>query len=167
MADALIEARKPFDREDFLRRLGRYSFTTKVRVAPVQILIIDDDPEVVETLADMLEPVGFRIYKAYGGQQGLELAVAQQPDLIVLDLLMPEISGFEVVQRLKAHPQTQEIPVFVVTAKDPLIEDKQELNSLVAAVMLKEAFAKEAFLEEIGTLLRRMAAQERRAQDGG
>ena len=80
---------------------------------------------------------------------------------------MPEISGFEVVQCLKAHPQTQEIPVFVVTAKDALSEETQELNSLVAAVMRKEAFAKEAFLEEIGTRMRRMAAQERRAQDGG
>jgi CheY-like chemotaxis protein len=149
------------------RHLGRHSFTTRVRVAPVQILIIDDDPVAVETLAGILEPVGFRICKAYGGQQGLELAVAQHPDLIVLDLLMPEISGFEVVQRLKAQPQTQEIPVFVVTAKDSLMEEKQELNSLVAAVMLKEAFSKEAFLEEISNPTRRMAAQERRAQDGG
>ncbi len=162
-ADYLL---KPFEREDFLRRLGRHSFTTKVQVAPVKILIIDDDPVAVETLASILEPVGFRVCKAYGGQQGLELAVAQQPDLIVLDLLMPEISGFEVVQRLQALPQTQAIPVFVVTARDSLSEDKQALNSLVAAVMLKETFAKEAFLEEIGALLRRMAAQERRVQDG-
>jgi CheY-like chemotaxis protein len=158
---------KPFDREDFLRRLGRHSFTTKVRVAPVQILIIDDDPGAVEALAGILEPVGFRIYKAYGGRQGLELAVEQQPDLIVLDLLMPEINGFEVVQRLQAQPQTQAIPVFVVTAKDALSAEKQQLNSLVAAVMLQEAFSQEAFLEEISHLTRRMAAQERRAQDGG
>jgi len=158
---------KPIDRADFLRRLGRHSFTTKVRGTPVKILIIDDDPVTVETLTDMLEPVGFRISKASGGQQGLELAVAQQPDLIVLKLLMPEISGFEVVQRLKVQPQTQAIPIFVVTATDSLGEDTPELNSLVTAVMRTETFAKDAFLEEIGTLLRRMTAQERRAQDGG
>jgi CheY-like chemotaxis protein len=80
---------------------------------------------------------------------------------------MPEVSGFEVVQRLKAHPQTQEIPVLVMTAKDSLSEDTQELNSLVAAVIRKEAFAKDAFLEDISTRLRQMAAQERRAQNGG
>jgi CheY-like chemotaxis protein len=121
----------------------------------------------VEMLASILEPVGFQICKAYGGRHGLELAIAQQPDLIVLDLVMPEISGFEVVQRLQQHPYTREIPVFVVTAKDPRSEEKQALNSLVAAVMRKETFVKDAFLEEIGILMRRMAAQERRAQNGG
>jgi CheY-like chemotaxis protein len=154
---------KPFDREDFLQRLGRYGFSTQSRAEPVQILIIDDDPVVVETLTGLLEPVGFQISKAYGGQQGLELALTQRPDLIVVDLLMPEVSGFEVVQRLKAHPQTQEIPVFVVTTKDSLSEEAQELNNLVAAILSKEAFARDAFLEDIGTRLRRMAAQERRA----
>ena len=158
---------KPFDREDLLHRLARYGLTTHERAEPVHILIIDDDPMVVETLTGLLEPVGFRVSKAYGGQQGLEQAVMQPPDLIVVDLLMPEISGFEVVQRLKAHPQTQEIPVFVVTDKDALSEETQELNSLVAAIIHKEAFAKDAFLEDIGTRLRRMAAQQRRAQDGG
>jgi CheY-like chemotaxis protein len=154
---------KPFDREDFLQRLGRYGFTTQGRAEPVQILIIDDDPVVVETLTGLLEPVGFRVCKAYGGQQGLELALTQHPDLIVVDLLMPEISGFEVVQRLKAHPQTQAIPVFVVTTKDSLSEETQELNNLVAAIISKEAFARDAFLEDIGIRLRRIAAQERRA----
>ena len=146
---------------------GGYGFSTQGRATPIQLLIIDDDPVVVETLTGLLEPVGFQICKAYGGQQGLELALTQHPDLIVVDLLMPEISGFEVVQRLKAHPQTQTIPVFVVTSKDSLSEETQELNSLVAAIISKEAFAREAFLEDIGTRLRRMAAQERRAQDGG
>jgi signal transduction histidine kinase/CheY-like chemotaxis protein len=163
-ADYLL---KPFDREDLLRCFGRYSFPTKVRGAPVQILIIDDDPGVVETFAGILEPVGFRICKAYGGREGLALAMAQQPDLIVLDLVMPDISGFEVVQRLQQHPHTREIPVFVVTARDLRVEEKQALNSLVTAVMRKETFVKDVFLEEIGTLMRRMAAQERRAQDGG
>jgi DNA-binding response OmpR family regulator len=133
----------------------------------VPILTIDDDSRVVETLAGMLEPVGFQIYKAYGGQQGLELVVAQQSVVIVVERVMPELSGFEVVQRLKQHPHMQESPVFAVTAKDPRIEEKQDLISLVAAIMLKKTFPKKVFLEEIGLLMRHMAAQERRAQDGG
>jgi CheY-like chemotaxis protein len=88
-------------------------------------------------------------------------------DVIVVDLVMPELSGFEVVQRLKQHPHMQESPVFAMTAKDSRIEEKQDLNSLVAAIMLKKTFTKKAFLEEIGRLMRHMAAQERRAQDGG
>jgi CheY-like chemotaxis protein len=157
---------KPFDREDFLRRLGRYSFTTKVRLEPVKILIIDDDPLAVDALIGMLEPAGFEIFKAYGGQAGFELAVEQQPDLILLDLLMPEVSGFEVVQRLKEHPHTKETPIFIVTLKDLTAEDKQKLNSLVAAVMPKGAFSRERLLAEIGQFVRLKAGRERSPQDG-
>lgn len=80
---------------------------------------------------------------------------------------MPEISDFEVVQCLPVHLQTQDIPVFVMTAKDPLIEDKQELNSLVAAVMCTEDFAKDIFLEDIGLVRHRTTAQERRPRMAG
>ena len=158
---------KPFDREDFLRRLSRRSFMSKVQLGPVKILIVDDDPLAVDALAGMLEPAGFGILKAYGGQQGLELAAAEQPDLILLDLLMPGISGFEVVERLKEHPQTREIPIFVVSVKDLTADDKQKLNSLVAAVMLKGAFSREKLLHEIDQLLHRRVGRERRGDDGG
>jgi len=133
----------------------------------VRILIIDDDPLAVETLASVLEPEGFEISKAYGGREGLEMALQQTPDLVVVDLLMPGVSGFEVVQGLKQQPQTREVPVFVVTVKDLTSEDKQKLNSLAAAIMPKGAFAKDEFLHEIGKLIRLRAAQERRPQDGG
>jgi len=157
---------KPFDREDFLRRLAKHSFTTKVQVKPVKILVIDDDPLAVEMITSMLEPSGFGILRAYGGRQGLELAVQQQPDLIVLDLLMPEISGIEVVQGLKSNPQTKDIPIFAMTVKDLTAEDKRKLNSRVAAVMRKGAFAKEDFLEQIGKLMSFKGAREGRVQDG-
>jgi CheY-like chemotaxis protein len=163
-ADYLL---KPLDREDFLRRLGRFSFTTKVRVRPVKVLIIDDDPVAVDTLAGILEPLGFKLFMASSGQHGLELAVEQQPDLIIVDLVMPEISGFEVVQRLKEHTRTQAIPIFAMTIKDLSVEDKQKLNSLVAAVISKRTFAKEEFLEAIDQLMRFKAARERGAQHGG
>ncbi|MBI3332882.1 MAG: response regulator, partial [Candidatus Omnitrophica bacterium] len=158
---------KPFDREDFLRRLAGYGFTTQAQREPVKILIIDDDPLAVDALASMLAPAGFEVFKAYGGLQGLEVAVQRAPDLIVLDLLMPEVSGFEVVQRLKANPQTREIPVFIVTVKDLTLEDKLQLNTLVAAIIQKGAFSRDEFLQEIGRLMRLKAGQERRTQDGG
>jgi CheY-like chemotaxis protein len=158
---------KPFDREDFLRRLSRYGFTAKHLGAPVRALIIDDDPLAVEGLVGVLAPAGFSIAKAYGGRQGLEIALAERPDLIVLDLVMPEISGFEVAQRLKEHPDTKEIPIFVVSVKDLTEEDKQKLNSLVAAVMPKGTFSGEELLAEIGKLLRLKTVREGRVQEGG
>lgn len=158
---------KPFDREDFRDRLGRLSFTSKVRGQPVKILIIDDDPLAADILASMLEPAGFLVLKASGGEQGLQLALQQQPALIVLDLLMPDLSGFEVVQRLKAHPETKDFPVFVVTVKDLTREERLELNSQVAAIMRKQDFSREQFLEEVSRLMRRPSTPEREAQDGG
>jgi CheY-like chemotaxis protein len=130
-------------------------------------LIIDDDPLAVETLAGILEPEGFNVKKAYGGQQGLAIALEERPDLMVVDLLMPDMSGFEVVQRLKEQPQTKEIPVFIVTVKDLTSDDKQRLNNMAAAVMRKGAFAREAFLQEVRKLIGLKAARDRRVQHGG
>jgi CheY-like chemotaxis protein/two-component sensor histidine kinase len=158
---------KPFDRDDLLNRLRSYSLATSSLSTPAKILIIDDDPLAVETLAGMLEPEGFNVKKAYGGQQGLAIALEERPDLLVVDLLMPDMSGFEVVQRLKEQPQTKEIPVFIVTVKDLTSDDKQRLNNMAAAVMRKGAFAREAFLQEVRKLIGLKAARDRRVQHGG
>jgi signal transduction histidine kinase/CheY-like chemotaxis protein len=158
---------KPFDRDDLLNRLRSYSLATSSLSTPAKILIIDDDPLAVETLAGMLEPEGFNVKKAYGGQQGLAIALEERPDLMVVDLLMPDMSGFEVVQRLKEQPQTKEIPVFIVTVKDLTSDDKQRLNNMAAAVMRKGAFAREAFLQEVRKLIGLKAARDRRVQHGG
>jgi CheY-like chemotaxis protein len=157
---------KPFDRDDFLNRLRRHSLTTKNRAHPINILLIDDDPLAVETLAGMLEPEGFNISRAYSGRQGLDMAFEQLPDLIVVDLLMPDVSGFEVVRRLKEHPRLQDTPLFVVTVKDLTRDDEQRLNSLASAVMQKGAFIRDEFVQEVRKLIRQKAAQERRAQHG-
>ncbi|MFQ5656777.1 MAG: response regulator [Candidatus Methylomirabilales bacterium] len=159
-ADYLV---KPVDREELLRRSGRMSFTARVRARPVEVLIIDDDPLAVDLLARMLEPVGFQILKACGGLPGVELAIARQPDLILLDLLMPEVSGFEVLHQLKGHPETREIPVFIITVKDLTPWDKDELNHQVAAIMQKGTFTQEDLLREITKLEELRAAGEGRA----
>jgi CheY-like chemotaxis protein len=132
----------------------------------VKILVIDDDPLAVETLAGMLEPEGFDVRKAYGGREGLEIAQEQRPHLIVVDLLMPDVSGFEVVQGLRENPLTADIPMFIVTVKDLTSEDKQRLNTLASAVMRKGAFARDEFLQEVWRLIRFKAAQERRVDHG-
>jgi DNA-binding response OmpR family regulator len=129
-------------------------------------LIIDDDPLAVETLARMLEPEGFTISKAYGGQQGLDLAFEQLPDVIVVDLLMPDVSGFEFVQRLKEHEQTSTTPVFVVTVKDLTTEDVERLNAVASAVMQKGAFVRDEFVQQVKSLIRPKPGQERKVEHG-
>ena len=158
---------KPFDREDLVRRLERLGFAPHMQVGAAKILIVDDDPFAVEMLAHILEPLGFEVLRAFGGRQALELAVEEQPNLVVLDLLMPEVSGFEVAQRLRKDPRTQDIPVVVVTVKDLTDEERNMLHSLTVSVMPKVAFSKEEFLAEVGRVMRERVDRERGEGDGG
>ena len=132
---------KPVDSRALLSRLDHYTFTSKVRENRVTVLAVDDEPSNVERIAALLEPVGFSVLKAYGGAGAIEMARAQLPDLILLDLMMPEVNGFDVVSELKSDPKTSEIPILIVTAKDLDARDKHQLNGQVAAVLQKGSTA--------------------------
>ncbi|MCG6872889.1 MAG: response regulator [Gammaproteobacteria bacterium] len=80
------------------------------------VLIVDDEPRNVKILAAFLEMEGFEPIPAYGGEQALELAAKQIPEIILLDIMMPDLDGYEVTRRLKANPRTEKIPVILVTA---------------------------------------------------
>jgi CheY-like chemotaxis protein len=132
---------KPVDSRALLSRLDQYTFTTKVREHRVKVLVVDDEPSNVERLVALLEPVGFSVLRAYDGARGLELARAELPDLILLDLMMPGVNGFDVVSELKSDLRTRDIPVLIVTAKDLDAKDKRRLNGQVAAVLQKGSTA--------------------------
>jgi len=93
------------------------------------ILVVDDKPANLAILANMLEPLGFNILKATSGQAGLQLALTQRPDMILLDLRMPEIDGFEVARRLRADPVGQELTVIAVSASVQSDIRQQSLNA--------------------------------------
>ena len=81
-----------------------------------KILVIDDDPDLVESVTMMLESKGYEVDQAYGGVEGLEKAKAENPDAIILDIMMPDKDGFEVCKALKNDPQYQTIPILLLTA---------------------------------------------------
>jgi two-component system alkaline phosphatase synthesis response regulator PhoP len=81
-----------------------------------RILVVDDDPDLVETVSMMLEARGFLPIPAYGGIEGLEKAGKERPDLIVLDVMMPDKDGYAVCSELKKDPVLNEIPVILLTA---------------------------------------------------
>ncbi|MBI2887773.1 MAG: response regulator [Chloroflexi bacterium] len=83
------------------------------------ILVVDDEPEIVELLARALEPEGFRLLKAYDGDGALQAAISERPDLILLDWMLPGMSGLEVCRRLRAaaDPQIRDVPVVLITAR--------------------------------------------------
>ena len=81
------------------------------------ILVVDDEPDVARIMAINLEMEGYRVRTAYGGRQALEEVALKKPDCILLDIMMPEIDGWEVLRILKGDPGTEDIPVIVVTAR--------------------------------------------------
>jgi len=81
-----------------------------------KILIVDDDPDLVEAVTMILESKNYDVVPAYGGIEGLEKAKTIEPDLIVLDVMMPDKDGYAVCKELKADPKCREIPVLLLTA---------------------------------------------------
>lgn len=151
-ADYLV---KPVKRGGLLAALAHLGFSPRDRGVAPTILVVDDDPQYVELMEATLTSEGFRTIKALEGNDGIRLAKDSRPDLVLLDLLMPEVSGFEVVEALKRDPSTRGIPIIVVTAKDITQEDKERLSGQIQALSRKGAFSKDAFLREIRLALRR------------
>lgn len=83
----------------------------------MKVLIVDDEPDLVETLTLMLKKQGFRVSSASTGIEGLEKAKQELPDIIILDLMMPEMDGFEMCKQLKSSEETSRIPIIILTAR--------------------------------------------------
>jgi DNA-binding response OmpR family regulator len=84
---------------------------------PMTVIYIEDDLEMIDLVVMILERRGFVVKGAHGGRQGLDMVFAEPPDLILLDLMMPDIEGWEVFQQIKANESTSNIPVIVITAR--------------------------------------------------
>jgi DNA-binding response OmpR family regulator len=84
---------------------------------PMTVIYIEDDLEMIDLVVMILERRGFVVKGAHGGRQGLDMVLAEPPDLILLDLMMPDIEGWEVFQQIKANETTCNIPVIVITAR--------------------------------------------------
>jgi len=138
---------KPVNRDELLATLGRVSPPAGVSNGPVKVLAIDDDPMAIELIDATLKPQGYAVLKAGGGEEGLAAARREQPGLVILDLIMPEVDGFAVVEQLRADPATAAIPIVILTSKSMTIEEKNRLNGRISHLAQKAAFDRTAFVE--------------------
>ncbi|HSF32962.1 MAG TPA: response regulator [Candidatus Tectomicrobia bacterium] len=150
-ADYLV---KPVSREELVDALQRVSLMRRPR-DKVTILAIDDDPMSLELVDAILSQQGFQVLKANGGEEGVAAARREAPTLIILDLLMPEVDGFMVVEQLHADPMTATIPIVILTSKHLTADEKARLNGRVASLARKGEFSRVAFVELIQKLLQR------------
>jgi signal transduction histidine kinase/CheY-like chemotaxis protein len=138
-ADYLV---KPVGREDLLGALARVTALP----AHAKVLAIDDDPMAIELIEAVLEPAGYDVVTARSGEAGVALARAELPDVVLLDLVMPEVDGFMVVEHLRADPITSGIPIIVLTSKTLTAKDKERLKGRIAHVAEKAEFSRAALL---------------------
>jgi len=128
---------KPVDPKALLDRLARYTFTTKVKSRVVKVLAIDDDPSALDLIEAALRPEGFEVIRAESGREGIDRARAEPFELIVCDLVMPDLDGFDVVAALKADPTTSEIPILILTAHSMTDSDRIRLNGRILGIVDK------------------------------
>jgi DNA-binding response OmpR family regulator len=142
---------KPIEWARFLRRLGELaSHRGSARAA--RLLLVDDDPAVHEMLEHELSKAGYIVDKARSGAEGLERAEKLRPDVIILDLLMPGMSGFELAERLRQRETTSRIPIVVLTAKELTADDRERLRNGVSGTVMKGSAAGARLIRAIRSL---------------
>jgi two-component system cell cycle response regulator len=119
---------------------------------PARILVVDDDPDTVDILSRHLQGEGFVAIEALCGPDCLRIAQESEVDVILLDLMMPGMDGFEVCQQLKGDPRTAEIPVILITARDD-IEARAEGIRLGASEFLTKPFSRRQLVARINSQL--------------
>lgn len=108
-----------------------------------QIMVVDDDPDTVSILARHLQREGFDAIEAISGVECLRLVQAHRVDVILLDLMMPEMDGFQVCRMLKENPKTAEIPIIMITARDDLDARAQGMRLGVSDFLAKPVFRRQ------------------------
>ena len=140
---------KPVGREALARALAAIGFHAGARGKRPTVLVVDDDPKTVKLLGTHLDSAGYRVLSALGWQEGIDIARRQHPDLIVLDLLLPEASGFEVVAALKQDAATAAIPIVIVTGKQVTTAERARLDGDVMKVIDKAELNHGRFINEV------------------
>ena len=140
---------KPTDRTRLLRAIEKAA-ALHPAPHPWTILLIDDEPNVHEILTNSIKMHGHRVISATNGPMGLEMANRVEPNVIIVDLLMPGMSGFEVVRQLRDNPATRSIPVIIFSAKDITAQERTLLARDSRAFISKSA--KEELLAELESL---------------
>jgi signal transduction histidine kinase/CheY-like chemotaxis protein len=143
-ADYLV---KPVDRSQLLDALARCAVP---RRDPRTLVAIDDDPVDLDLLEAVLGPEGWRVVRATGGEAGVRVVRRERPAVVVLDLLMPDLDGFAVVEQLRADPQVDDVPIVVLTAKEMTRADHERLAGQISYLAQKGTFPPAELVDLVG-----------------
>jgi signal transduction histidine kinase/DNA-binding response OmpR family regulator len=144
---------KPLDPVAVKEALNRVIAST----APMRqkrVLVVDDDPNIADMLRQFLPESDYKLDSALDGVDGLLAVEANRPDVILLDIIMPRLDGFGVIKSLRANPQTHDLPIIVISAKELTVAESTRLKETVAFVMKKQGFQGEKLVDEISNMLK-------------
>lgn len=122
------------------------------------ILCIEDEPEMIDLIRLILERRDYKVLGAIGGEEGVKALEGQVPDLILLDLMMPDMDGWEVFRQIRANPRLQHVPVVVVTAKAQSIDKVLGLHIAKVDDYITKPFGPQELIEAVERVLRRRTA---------
>jgi signal transduction histidine kinase/CheY-like chemotaxis protein len=151
---------KPIDRHTLQRMIDRFRASAR----PTRILLVEDDDVQRERVREWLEGQPWIVQEAANGREALARLQAEKPDVILLDLMMPEMDGFAVVAALQKQPEWRDIPVIVITSLDLDAKDRERLNSGVQSVLVKETFRPAELVERIRRLVQTKPAVDKGAE---
>jgi len=154
---------KPIDRQQLVQLMVRFDLMAdgkRARKMPANVLVVDDDPQAVSLVKAILKPFNVRVSAVDTGRAGIEQALRNKPDLVILDLVMPDVDGFDVVAAIRRDKEMSRTPILVHTAKNLTAEDRMRLEGKVESVVEKAEFQPERFLE---LLLKRGERRKRAA----
>jgi PAS domain S-box-containing protein len=143
---------KPVNKDDLLATLKRIPIHKSAGRDHPRILIVDDDKTAVELIEIILDAEGYEVVKTYNSSEGLKMAIDYKPDLMILDLIMPEISGFQLAYKMRQHEETKNIPIIILTSMDIDQETREKMEGVVSTVMSKQKFTKKDLLREISSI---------------
>jgi CheY-like chemotaxis protein len=155
---------KPFDRDRLRNLLAKYGSVVGESKC---ILIVEDDADTRQWLSRALNGEGWRVSEAENGRIGLECLAETPPDLILLDLMMPEMDGFEFLAQLRRNEALRDVPVVVITAADLSDADRDRLNGGVERILQKSEYEPDALLNEVHSLVEKAFGQARRPPSSG
>jgi len=120
-----------------------------------RVVVVDDTADARRLIRRILQSQGdFEIFEAPNGREGIELVEKEKPDLVILDLMMPEMDGYAVIDELRSRQETANIPVIVATAKELTVDEKSRLQGQIQSLMLKGDFLNDEFLDEVRSLIK-------------
>jgi CheY-like chemotaxis protein len=141
---------KPINRDRLVNVLRKH----RTDHASCQVLVVEDEPNIREMVRRVLEKEGWTVREAENGRAGLQAVAESKPSVVLLDLMMPVMNGFDFIRELRSNKEWQDIPVIILTAKDLTIEDRKALKGNVENILQKGDYSRDQLLNQVRDLVK-------------